>query len=480
MPVGIDVHCRRVGRGVFVCAFTGAVLFSLERPVHGQGAVRTPPPGTNLSVHAPGAGDEQRRAPPALQNPSGEVSLREALALALLQNPGLAAYAWETRAREARILQAGRRPNPVLGGLVEDIGAGEIAGGGINEPAQPQATIQLSQLIELGGKRTARRELARADRDLANRDYEAARIDLLTEVTRAFIDVLAAQETVQLADETTKLVDEVRASVNARVTAGDVSPIEETRANVTLASVQVEAARARRSLEASRTRLALLWGSSTAAFTSAAGDLRAEPAPLPALASLIARLAENPELARWASERLRRQAALAAERAKGVPDISVSAGYRRFTTVDANAVVVGVSVPLPLFDRNRDGIEEARSRVAKVHEERRAAEARVTAALADAYAALASAHDEAAALRTTVLPQSQEAFNAITEGYRLGRFGFQDVLESQRTLIAAGGQHLRALSEYRKALASVERLLGASIGGASIGAADTVPASPRK
>jgi outer membrane protein, heavy metal efflux system len=474
MPVGIGVHCRRVGRGVFMCVILGVAMIGVARPVHGQGVVKRPPLAGDWPVYAPTAGEERREAA-ALQNPSGEIALRDAIALALLQNPGLAAFAWENRAREARILQAGRRPNPLLGVTVEDLGAGELAGGGINEPVQSQATIQLSQLIELGGKRTARHDLATAERDLANWDYEAARIDLLTEVTRAFTEVLAAQETVRLSDETTKLVDQVRASVSARVTAGDVSPIEETRANVALASVQVEAARARRALEASRTKLALLWGSSTAAFMTATGDLRADPAPLPTMSSLTERLAQTPELARWASELVRRQAALAAERAKGVPDISVSAGYRRFTTVDANALIVGVSVPLPLFDRNRNGIEEARSRVAKVHEERRAAEARVNAALADAYAALAGAHDEVVTLRATMLPGSQEAFNAVTEGYRLGRFGFQDVLESQRTLIAAGSQYLRALADYRKAIASVERLIGAAIGGT-----DGPTASPRE
>ena len=127
--------------------------------------------------------------------------------------------------------------------------------------------------------------------------------------------------------------------------------------------------------------------------------------------------------------------------------------------------MVGASIPLPFFDRNRGGIEEARSRLAKVHEERRAAQARVAAALADAYAALASAHDEVTALRSAVLPGSQQTFDAVSEGYRLGRFGYLDVLESQRTLIGAGSQYLRALSDYHKAIANVERLIGAPLAG---------------
>ena len=67
------------------------------------------------------------------------------------------------------------------------------------------------------------------------------------------------------------------------------------------------------------------------------------------------------------------------------------------------------------------------------------------------------------ALRSTVLPGSQQAFEAVSEGYRLGRFGFLDALESQRTLVTNGSQYLRALSDYYKAVANVERLIGAPL-----------------
>lgn len=94
-------------------------------------------------------------------------------------------------------------------------------------------------------------------------------------------------------------------------------------------------------------------------------------------------------------------------------------------------------------------------------------EGRVLSALADAFAVLAAAHDEIITLRDAVLPGSQQAFEAVSEGYRLGRFGYLDVLESQRTLIAAGSQFLRALADYHKAVADVERLMGAPLSDAA-------------
>jgi len=455
MSVGV-VPCRHA-RGRLPRAACAVMFLASAAVVAAQPAVPQVPAVPRVAEPPPG-----RDAPP-MENPTGGVSLRDALALALLRNPVLATFAWETRALEARILQSGRPPNPTLDLVTEDIGARRTPGSDVDQPVQPQTTVQLSQIIELGGKRTARRRVASLDRDLAAWDYEVARIDVLSEVSRAFTRVLVAQEAVTLADTALRIVTEGQQSVAARVEAGVVSPIEETRATVAVASARVDAARTRRALDASRTRLALLWGSPTAAFSSATGDLTAEPPPLPPVGVLTALLDQNPDLARWAAELARREAALALERSKRVVDVAVSAGYRRFTTVDSNALVVAASIPLPFFNRNAGGIEEARLRLARSHEDRRVAEGRVAAALAEAYAALAAAHDEIAILRAAVLPGAQQTFDAISEGYRLGRFSLLEVLDAQRTQTSAGSQHLRAWSDYHNAVVQVERLIGAPL-----------------
>ncbi|MFN8059542.1 MAG: TolC family protein [Vicinamibacterales bacterium] len=257
MPVGFGADRRQATRAVSVVALASAVMLVSVQLVFGQESM-TRPLGRDVPVYTPALGEPPREAP-TIQNPTGPVTLRDAVALALLQNPALAAFAWETRAREAHILQAGRPPNPAVSVLFEDFGARQFAGGGLNEPIQSQATIQLSQLIELGGKRAARQQLATLSRDLAAWDYEAARIEVLTEVSRAFTDVLAAQEAVAQIERTTQLVEQVQQSVALRVTAGVVSPIEETRANVAVGSVRVESAgRDIAAFEAGRARLALL------------------------------------------------------------------------------------------------------------------------------------------------------------------------------------------------------------------------------
>jgi len=389
------------------------------------------------------------------EEPTGVVSLREALALALVNNPDLAAFSWEVRAREARTLQAGLIPNPELNAVVEDV-AGSGAFRGVR---QAQTTIQISQLIELGGKRAARRQSTSLTRDLAGWDYEVRRIEVLTQVSQAFTEMLAAQQRLLLAEEVVGLAEDVAGTVAERVKAGKVSPIEETKANIALSSVQIERERAKLALEAARRRLATTWGSTTPRFDRAEGDLDVI-APLPRLERLVERLARNPALARWAVEMAQRQALVQVERAKAIPDITLSGAYRRHNETDDNALVFGASIPLPLFNRNQGAILEARHRLAKAEAERRAVEARMASALADAYKALATSHAEAVALKANVLPGAQSAFEGINEGYRLGKFGYLDVLDAQRTLFDARARYLQAVADYHRAVAEVERLAG--------------------
>ncbi len=418
----------------------------------------TPRPlGSDFSTFRPPAEQErQTRIAVDIEEPTGAITLRQALALALAKNPELAAFSWEVRAQEAATLQAGLLPNPEIVADLQDING---SGASIAGVRQPQTTLQLSQLVELGGKRSKRREVASLTRDLAGWDYETKRIDIFTQISQAFVHALSAQQNLALTEETVRLAEQVAGVVSERVKAGKVSPVEETKANIALSSAQIELDRAQRELEAARKRLAATWGSATPRFERAEGDL-GSVSPIPSLDQLALRLSQNPELARWATEMSERQAVVDLQRSRAIPDIKMMGGYRRYNTSDDHVFVVGISIPLPIFNRNQGGIEEARDRLAKGEEERRAAEVRVATALAEAHKSLSSAHAEVTALREKVLPGAQSAFDAVNEGYRLGKFGLLDVLDAQRTFFASRSQHLRALTDYHKAVADVERLIG--------------------
>lgn len=384
---------------------------------------------------------------------SGELTLEQALSLATGRNPEIAAAESEVRAREGRLLQAGTRPNPELSGTTENLG-GEVAKtGGV------QSTLQLGQRLELGGDRAARTAAAMATRDLGRWDLESRRLEVVARVTRAFIDVLSAQRRLELATDTVRLAEEVSSTVAARVEAGKVSPIEETRADVALATERIERERAAVDLLGARSRLAATWGSTTPRFDRVAGDLDAIP-DLPSLESVAAQVERNPEVARWTAEIAEREALLRVERARAVPDVTVGGGYRYFE-LGTSAFVATVAVPLPLFDRNRGAQIEARERIAKAQEERRSAIVRLRQLVDEAHASLARAQGEVRSLREQVVPGAESVYEAVSEGYRLGKFGYMEVLDARRTLAAVRAQLVRAQTELQRAFADLQRLTAA-------------------
>lgn len=394
---------------------------------------------------------------PIVEEPAGVLVLSQALALALTQNPELSAFSWESRAQEAATLQAGLLPNPTFNANASNFGNRVLQGFDGDS-----VTLELSQLIELGGKRSARIEAAALTKQLADWDYEAKRADVLTQVTQAFIDVLAAQQRLALTQQTHNLANQTTLTTTARVQAGKVSPVEETKAKVARASVQIELMRAQKELEAARKRLAAGWGSTTPRFETVSGNL--ENIQIPAsLDSLAQRLSKNPDLARWATEITQRQALISMEKSKAIPDVTATVGATKYLMPNDYALVVGFSVPLPVFDRNQGRIQEAEHRLSKAEQDMRNTEVRITTALNTAYQALDAAHSEVMTLRQEILPGAQSAYDAAREGYRLGKFGFMDVLDAQRTLFGAKNQYLLALAEYHKSVANVERLVGSSM-----------------
>lgn len=389
------------------------------------------------------------------KDPRGAITLRKAVPLALMHNPELEAFSLERRVREARALQAGLLPNPKLQFMVEDaVGSGQFSGFGGS-----QTTLQLSQLVELGGKRAARLRVGNLSTKLADWDYETKRMDVLTAVTKAFIELLKGQQKVSLSNDLVQLGKKFLAAVSERVRAGKIAEIEKVKAEVVLSSKRIKLERALRDLKVARRNLSVLWGSVDPQFGPAEGNLFQVMA-VPPLESLIERVNSNPDLARWTTELEQRQAVLDSELAKKVPDLTLHGGVRRLEQTNDNALVFGVSMPLQFFDRNQGGIEEARQNLAKADAEKKAAEVQVNKMLLEAYNSLVFYNAQVVSIKTRVLPGAQKAFDGVNEGYQFGKFGFLDVLDSQKTLFEVRGQYLDALEKYHKAVADLERVTG--------------------
>ncbi|WP_136416095.1 TolC family protein [Herbaspirillum sp. ST 5-3] len=400
---------------------------------------------TNRTIALPMAG-----RPTGVQEPAVPLTLHAALLFALEANPDLAAARHELQAVDASVMQAGVLPNPALEFSVQD-----------THRETRETTLQFNQPIELGGKRAARMQAAEHGRNAASAELNAKQAEVRATVISAFFDVLAAQERMRLAQTSTDLAQHATTIASKRVAAGKVSPVEETKARVAESSVRLELNQAKAELAAARKRLAATWSNPTPFFDRAEGQLETLP-ELPAFTELSARLSTAPAVARARSEVDRRQALAQLESSRRVPDVTVSLGVKRSEELGRNQAIVGVSIPLPLFDSNHGNVLESLRRTEKARDELSATETRLDSDLAQAYEQLNLARQEADALQKEIVPGAQSAYDAAAKGFEFGKFSFLDVLDAQRTLLQAKSQYLRALSEAHRAAAEIDRLLGES------------------
>jgi outer membrane protein, heavy metal efflux system len=390
---------------------------------------------------------------PEVAEPAGALTLRQALALTLTHNPELAAVSYDIRIAEARILQAKLLPNPEAQFTSENIaGSGDYSNG-----KRSENTLLLGQLIELGGKRRARVSEAAFGRDLADFDYETKKREVFLKTAQDFIDVLAIQRRVTIDEQLVRLANDFIPVAVKRIEAGKASTLEKTRFDVALGSARIDLEQAKHDLVAARQRLASRWGSLKPRFASAVGDLDVTPATA-SFDALARRLPANPRLARFGAEVAQREAALAREKAAGVPDITLSAGGREINERNDTTAVVGFSVPLPLWNRNQGNIRAARERIDRADAEQAAAAAALQTELSEGYENLERARAAILILRENVLPGADDALKATTEGYEAGRFSYLDILEARRTTGAARIQYLQAITDYHKALHVIEAL----------------------
>ncbi len=378
----------------------------------------------------------------------GPLSLSTALELAMRTNRDIAVAMREVEALDGSVRQAGVIPNPSIAASIED-----------TRKATRTSTVQINVPIELGGKRAARISVAERSYDAATIELAGKRSEIRGVVVAAFYDVLIAQERLQLAKASLELAQRATSIAGKRVLAGKESPVDETRSRVAEASVRAELALATSEVKIARKRLAATWGNSTPRFEQAI-----EPGDsLPMIASfedLTQQLQQAPSLVRARIEVDRRQALARVERSRQMPDVTFSFGAKRDEELGRNQAIIGVSIPIPLFDRNQGNVLEALRRTDKAKDEFVATQVRLNSELAQADGRLRAAREEIALLKQDILPGAQSAYEATTKGFELGKFSFLEVLDAQRTFLQSRSQYLRALSETYRATAEIARIVG--------------------
>jgi len=397
---------------------------------------------------------------------SQTLTMRDALGRALAANPRLTAAERDVGIATGLKVQAGALPNPNLSFELDNaLGSGPFKG-----LQSAETTLQLSQLVELGGKREAR--LAAGDAAIGTAVWQrrATRLEVLSETAIAFIAVVSAQRRIQLFDEQISSLEQLIPLLQKRVQEGASSPAETLRAQVAADLFRVDRERAKTQLATARRDLAILMGDSIPRFGAAAGRLAVIGQP-PPFQSVVQAIEANPQLMRWTAVTAQRNADLILARLKRIPDVQISAGWRHFQeTVEFsggqprqftndNAVRLGVSVPLPIFDQNAGNIIAAEDALAKTGAERAINKLVLISVAGRAYDAVNGSLAELKLLRTSVIPNARGALETIQSGYLQGRFTLLELLDVRGSVLQALLREQEALQNFHIAVATIEGLV---------------------
>lgn len=376
------------------------------------------------------------------------LSLEGALAMAERLHPQLAEAIAKVDAAEGRARQAGAFPNP------------EAIAGAQQIPFEKESSNQrefvagIAQPIPLGGRLGKAREAGLLEREVSARGLDVTRRDLRKRVQGAFATALYQERALQVQGEIARNTEALVATTRARVDAGDAVPGDLARAEMELTRAMVEVQRGRSLWEQAVIALAAAIGDARLKVGSLAGGLDVA-SDIPALESLAANVSSHPEMLQASAGLSASRARIDLARAERIPDVRVEALYHRLDGTREDTFDVGLSVPLPLFDRNQGRVREARAEAAAAEARARMAENDLNLRLRESHARLTAALGNARAFQTEFLPRADAVLRSAESRYAAGDESLTDVLLIRREWAEIRLGHLAALRDVMQARAEL-------------------------
>jgi cobalt-zinc-cadmium efflux system outer membrane protein len=377
------------------------------------------------------------------------VSFDEARAAALAQAPEVRQAEGRAAVALTEVRVVGALPNPTLA-LTSAVRTAKIG-----------STVGVPLL--LFGQRATAMRAARADADAAALDTVVSRYESRWAASTAWVDLWQAEHRAELLALAAADSERLLQIAQEKYDAGSGSHLDVVRTRADRARALAESSAARHAVTAAGAVLALRIGAEPSQPLTAAGGASFSVA-LPALDALIARLADQPTMAR---DRTQVDAAARhtdAERRARWPAITPQLTVNAFDpTVDGTDFIFGLSLDLPVLDQRGGAIDraEAQRRLAELG--LAADERRLRGELIDAHARSLAAADRLRALRSEVVPALEQARKMTEEGFRSGRLDLIHLLDTQRAFIEARLAEVEAEATFSRAAADVERALGTDL-----------------
>jgi len=383
--------------------------------------------------------------------------LSEVLSLVATSNPSLRALDWQNEAARGRLKQAGLWPNPELGAEIEEFGW--------DAPGAKESEINLSlaQEFELFGQRGARKGVAQAEIDAIATQTKILAYDLYLDTKRRFYTLVHAQQRLVLSATSEELARDVVENIELRITKGAALQSEILLAKLEVQRAQLILEEAQQKVMSAQVDLAALWNAATT-------EVRVDADPEPELTGILGRvslLQAEIDSTRTVIGLDRQSAILRAEQslagAEARPSITLSGGYKRLEANNSNSLILGVSLPLPFFNRNQGTRESLEAELRSLDYEIDRARLETISGLRSNSLKLEQLVKRHYDLDSLLLPTAEEAYKTLQSAYKAGRVPYTQLLEAQRSLNELHFEHNNMLLEIHEQIITLEALTGVTL-----------------
>ena len=391
-------------------------------------------------------------APGSFAGAADDLTLEQAIELALKQNPDILAAQKEIRASEGRRLQMQAILEPQI--VFSDEGLPFSSGN--NKGNDKEISFGVEQPFEFPGKISLRGKIGQFGEKIAG--YELARVQLIIKarVKEAYYKAILSQRTILALDETGRLLDEFIASSTTRYQPGNGLYLDVLRARVEKTRIQNQIIEARKDFSLNKAHLNLLLGRK--------GDepmeLRTELAFTP-LAKDLAAIREEARQTRpsiqIASLKLEQaQVGLKLAQKGKLPDFSVGL-YTPSLRTGSWGFSLAISVPLYWWKKQKGEILESEAKKEIEAISARAVERRIITRIGEAYAAVKSSEEQVKVFETKLLAEVEDQVKMSITQYQYGQTDALNILDITRTYLTTKLEYLKSLYLYLASLSDLEQ-----------------------
>ncbi len=398
-----------------------------------------------------------------------KLALPQVVAFSLQNNGDLASFREEKGLRDAGKIRAGLLLNPTLD---FEAGTGALTG----NSTENNVTLGISQEFSLTGKRDKRLNIAERELEIYRWQLADRERVIREEVKTAFYDAILTNKRIELSDRAIDLNRQLLDVTKERLAAGDIPELEMNMVKVELARSEGSKIDVAKALNQNQLKLWTLMGLPTGEAPEITGNLDAETIMTKSLVDLKQlALGLRPDVKALEAEKGRGDADIVLAEAEKIPNLTAGIFYSHDRRTDAtgtgeekvrdNLFGIRLSMPIPLFDRNQAGVQEARAKKNSSESRLLAVRRNIERQVETAYGNYLNSEKILSLYKINIIPQLEENLKLTQEAYRLGEVGILAVIQEQKKFFDINEGFLSALHERQSAIVKLESAIATELSG---------------